>query len=303
MNSTETVEDTSPGAPVEEGSARVREPVRPVALVNVVVTLDGSERATAAVPVARQLAARLGAQLTLVAVSSAGHHDALARHVEQVAGRAGGHPLVVDGDDVPTAIMAALSRLPGHVVCMASHGRGRSAGVVGSVATEIVARESDPLVLVGPYVPHDYRLAGRLLACVDGSGRSELVLPAAASWAGALALGLSVVTVAEPIPQPVTPGADYDRRHGPAGVPEAYVGGLVRRWQGRSLDVDGEAVYDPVSVVGGLVTYMETRPTGLVAAATHARTGMARLVMGSVAAMIVHHLPAPVLLVPSPSSE
>ncbi len=73
----------------------------------------------------------------------------------------------------------------------------------------------------------------------------------------------------------------------------------MHQWQGRGLDIDGDAVYDPVSVAGGLADYLEDRPPALVAVTTHARTGMARLVLGSVAAGIVRQVLAPVLLVPA----
>ena len=169
---------------------------------------------------------------------------------------------------------------------------------MGSVAGEIATRVSAPLVVVGPRVPDDHLLTGRLVACVDGSPWSESVLPPAAAWAAALGLGLSIVTIAEPVPEPVSPGGSYHRRHGPDIAAEEYVGQLMAEWQGRSVDVDGEAVYDPVSVLGGLTSYLEPRPPALVAATTHARSGMARLVLGSVAARIVHEIAAPILLVP-----
>ena len=202
---------------------------------------------------------------------------------------------------MPDAILTATRQLPRHVVCMTSHGRGRSANLMGSVAADLAARSSDPLVLIGPQAPDDHRLAGRLVACVDGSTPSESVLPTAASWAAALGLGLSIVTVAEPVPDPVTPGAPYHRMHGPDIVAEDYIDRLVQHWQGHGLDVDGDAVYDPVSVAGGLADYLEGRAAALVAANTHARTGIARLVLGSVTAGIVHHAAAPVLVIPGPT--
>ena len=277
-------------------------PLRPVELAHVVVPLDGSDSAARAVPIARQLAALVGARLTVLAVSIPGEdHGSLQQHVEQTAARIDGDAVLVEGDEVPVAILTAARQLPHHVVCMTSHGRGRSASLVGSVAADLAARASEPLVLIGPQVPDDHRLAGRLVACVDGSAPSESVLPTAASWAAALALGLSIVTVAEPVPEPVTPGAPYHRMHGPEVVAEDYVGRLVQQWQGHGLDVDGDAVYHPVSVAGGLADYLEGRPAALVAATTRARTGIARLVLGSVAAAIVRHATAPVLVVPGPA--
>jgi nucleotide-binding universal stress UspA family protein len=86
--------------------------------------------------------------------------------------------------------------------------------------------------------------------------------------------------------------------HGPDVDADRYVEELVARWTGAGLEVDGRAVYDPVDVAGSIIADIAGRPTGLVAATTHARRGPARLVLGSVAATVVHGSPAPVLLVP-----
>jgi len=273
-------------------------PFPPVELGGVVVTVDGSQHATAAVPVALRLSEALDVPVTFVAVAGPGHRDSLERLTGELAVAADGVGIVVAGDDVGASILAVTEDLPPHVLCMASHGRGRSAALVGSVAAEVAATAPGPLLLVGPHVPPEHRFAGRVIACVDGSKRSEAVLQPAASWAVALGLGMSIVTVAEPVLDPVVPGAPYRRSHGPSVVAEDYVRQLVAEWDGIDLDVDGDAVYDPVSVADGLTRYMEGRLTAMVVATTHARRGVARLALGSAATAIVHHAPAPVLLVP-----
>ncbi|HET9444481.1 MAG TPA: universal stress protein, partial [Acidimicrobiales bacterium] len=201
-------------------------------LAHVIVPLDGSDESGRAVPVARQLAALLGADLTFLGVATPGmDRGALQVLLEEAAVPVGGEltVAVVDGKDgVAPAIAAVGVQLPRHVVCMASHGRGRAAGLVGSVATGLAAAAREPLVVVGPEVPVGHYLAGRLVACVDGSMRSEAGLPTMAAWARSLRLAMTLVTVAEPIPAPVTPGAPYRRTHGPSMGAEDYVEGLVR---------------------------------------------------------------------------
>jgi nucleotide-binding universal stress UspA family protein len=276
--------------------------VEPIEVAQLVVAVDGSDRAAVAVHTARELARPLNASITILAVASSRQdRGALEQHVEEMAAAAQGKPLVIDGGNVAAALLEAVSELPEHVLCMGSHGRGRSASVVGSVTAEVAAQAAEPLVVAGPNVPAEQPVAGRLVACVDGSARSESVLPTAASWAAALYLGLSIVTVAEPIPEPMTPGAPYRRSHGPQVAAEPYIGELVQRWQGRGVDVDGDVVYDPVSVAGGLADFLASRPPGLVAVTTKARSGVARLVLGSHAANIVRAVSAPVLLVPESS--
>jgi nucleotide-binding universal stress UspA family protein len=65
-------------------------------------------------------------------------------------------------------------------------------------------------------------------------------------------------------------------------------------------DVGTHVVWDPVSPASGLRDYLREHPTPLVIAGSHERTGLARVVLGSVAAAIVHQSPAPVLIVPGP---
>jgi nucleotide-binding universal stress UspA family protein len=275
--------------------------VQSIEVAQMVVAVDGSDRAAVAVHVAHQLARPLGASITVLAVVPLRQdRSAMQQHVEQLAADVQGKPLVIDADDVPAAILGAISEVPGHVLCMGSNGRGRSASVLGSVTAEVAAESREPFVVAGPNVPAEHAMAGGLVAGVDGSERSESVLPTAASWAAALGLGLAIVTVAEPIPEPLTPGAPYRRNHGPQVAAEPYIGGLVQRWQGRGVDVGGDVVYDPVSVSGGLADFLASRPPAMVALATRARSGVTRLVLGSHAANIVRAVPAPVLLVPEP---
>ena len=272
--------------------------IRSLSVQHILAPLDGSDVALRGAVVARTLGARLGASLTLVGIATrGGDRGALERHLEEAAGGAA-ETLVIDADDIAAAILAAAGTLTEPIVCMASHGRGRTAAVFGSVTSEVAARARAPMVVVGPHVAGDHTLAGRLIVCVDGSEASETVVPVAASWAAALNLGLSIVTVAEPMPDPVVPGAPYHRSHGPSMDAECYLARVAAPWQDRGIDVETRTIYDAVSVASGLADYLEGHPPALVAASTHARTGLARLAHGSMAANVVHAVAAPVLLVP-----
>lgn len=59
-------------------------------------------------------------------------------------------------------------------------------------------------MVVGPQLdPNRPLRGGPVLACVDGSGASEAILPVAHSWAGALQVPLGIVTVADSVTRPV----------------------------------------------------------------------------------------------------
>jgi nucleotide-binding universal stress UspA family protein len=202
---------------------------------------------------------------------------------------------VIDRDPAG-AIHEALRKLDNAVACMATHGRARSASLVGSVATDVVARGRDPLVLVCPYMEQPRHSAG-VVACVDNSPASAPLVAIAVRWADLLGEHCVVLTVAEDAPEPVS-GGPIRRRFGPDGDAEGNLAALVEPFRAAGHEVDAVVRYDPVSVWGGLYRYLLDHPTTLLVANTRSRTGLRRLVFGSVAATIVRHSPSPVLVVP-----
>jgi nucleotide-binding universal stress UspA family protein len=278
---------------------------------HVLVPLDGSDFSRAALPVARALAERFGATVqTVSAADDPGEEDALRRSALEAVGGDAARVHVVVGGDPATVIDRRCDELGACLVCMSTRGRGRIEALLGSVASAVVHRTREPIVAVGPRVgagpgapvgaPAPLS-AGPLTACVDGSAASESLLPVAAGWAVQLGLPLTVLTVAEPVPEPMRPGASWRRTIGPDGVPEDYVGRLAEQWATIGQPVQGKVVYDPVSAADGVVTAVDAEPTALLAVTTHARAGIRRAALGSVATAIVHRSTVPVLVVPLPA--
>jgi nucleotide-binding universal stress UspA family protein len=203
--------------------------------------------------------------------------------------------VVVDRNPA-SAVHEALHKLGNAVACMATHGRTRSAALVGSVATDVVARGHDPLVLVSPYMEQPRRSSG-VVACVDDSPASAALVAVAVRWAELLSERCIVLTIAEDAPEPVT-GGPIRRRFGPDGDAEAYLAALVEPFVTAGHAVEAVVRYEPVNVWGGLYRYLMDNPAALVATNTRSRTGLRRLVFGSVAATIVRHSPSPVLVMP-----
>lgn len=262
------------------------------------VPLDGSDFSRVAVPTAARLAARLEAEIQLLsAVESA---DEVGRREQEldrihIPGHVVSRSVVVDRDP-SHAVHEALHKLGNAVACMATHGRTRSAALVGSVATDVVARGHDPLVLVSPYMEQPRRSSG-VVACVDDSPASAALVAVAVGWAELLSERCIVLTIAEDAPEPVT-GGPIRRRFGPDGDAEAYLAALVEPFITAGHAVEAVVRYEPVNVWGGLYRYLTDHPAALVATNTRSRTGLRRLVFGSVAATIVRHSPSPVLVMP-----
>jgi nucleotide-binding universal stress UspA family protein len=278
----------------------------------VLVPLDGSEFAKVAVRTAGALAERFGAELHTVTVAeSPGDVEKLRSHAAHALGLQGAgdeRVWVVVGDDPAVAIERRAAELSPCLVCLSTHGRGRIAGaIIGSVARSLLQATRQPIIAVGPFAdrptptvpqPPAPLSIPRLVACVDGRSPSESVLPVAAAWAQRLGMSLTILTVAEPTPPPVHPGATWRRHHGPDEDADAYIRRLGEQWKGTAPAVDTHVVYDPIGPAEGLHPYLVDNPAGLVAVTTHARTGLQRVVLGASAAAMVHWSTVPVLVVP-----
>ena len=273
-----------------------RPPSLPVVDVrNVLVPLDGSELALQALPTARVLAQRLGAELHTVTVARGAEEADRARALGAVAL---GVPVgdrrvfVVTDGDPEEVILVRAGALGWCLVCMATHGRGRLRAVlVGSVARSLLQLSVDPIVALGPVADNpgwsprprswpEPLSVPRMVACVDGSRTSEQVLPLAA-------VSLTILTVVDD----ELPSAG--RRNA-----EPHIEQLVQEWRHHVPDTDGEMVRDPIGPANGVRVHLEQRPAGLVALTTSARSGMQRLKLGAATAAIVRASVAPCLVAP-----
>jgi nucleotide-binding universal stress UspA family protein len=279
---------------------------------HVLLPLDGSEFALAAMPTALALTDRLGAALSTISVAN-NDRDAqrLEQHATAALGRANDAVHVVRGDDPAAAIAERAAELDACVVCMSTRGRGRVAGaVLGSVARAVLESTRAPVIALGPEADRPEFFVGRprrrprswpeplsisrLVACVDGSHASEMVLPAARAWSRALNMQLEIVTVAEATTGVV--GGAGTNRYGPPD-PEEYVERLAADWRGDEGDVVSTVVRDPIGVAAGLAAHVRAHPAGLIALATRALTGLHRFRLGAAGADIVRRVPIPALVV------
>lgn len=268
----------------------------------VLVPLDGSELAERALPVAAWAARALGAEVALLsAAADAEEAERLEAYLNGLASPALPPPaaraVVVERDATAAIRDAAVD--PSTLVCLASHGWGRSAGPLGSVATVVAAQLGRPTLVVGPRAQPG-AAGAPVLACVDGSSASEVVFGPACEWAVALRAPLHVLTVYEPVPGPDRHGR-FHRRHGPEVDADGYVAALAEglRAAGEAApDVDGVAVADPLSPSDGVASHLAAHPAQLLVLSTHARTGLARFVLGSEAGRIIGRSIVPALTVP-----
>jgi nucleotide-binding universal stress UspA family protein len=291
---------------------------------NVVVPLDGSREATAALPVARTLAALGDSSIRLVRVvhRPAGLFAAHANQVreasayldEVVRDRLAGvdQPVSthVHSGDVVEAIIGEVGDGGSDVIVMATRGHaGVIRAVLGSTASELLSKSPVPVVLVraGARPMDSIR---QILAPVDGSPESEQSLPAVADLAGLTGAKVLLLQVVTPSPIPtwasdivagyelgqyVTPG-QVDR----AAVMDAtqYVNRLAERFTTRLISTEALAILGDAPKT--ITATAEAAKVDLIVMRTHAHTGAARAVLGSVADAVVRSASTPVMLVRGP---
>ncbi len=258
-----------------------------------VVPLDGSQLAERALDLALPLARRLDAEIRLVTTRWNGDIAPAARYLEATAALCDSAVVstYVAPDEQPAiAVGTAVLESPEPAVVMATHGRGAmGAAVLGSVATDVVRCVRAPVVLVGPdAVVHPLET---VVVPLDGSARSESVLPTAEEWARALGVPVHLLAV----PQPTGVEGLYT-------VDDEFVV-TERRMEHacvslRDRGVDASYVVRPaVLPARAIVRFARELPGSLLCMSTHGRTGLARVALGGVTMAVVRHASCPVLCV------
>lgn len=257
----------------------------------IVVPVDDSQAAWTAAAVGCSLAKVLAAELTLLTVEDRGADEIAAmRLLAQGAGRLHSGDVAVNTvvrlaqTTVAGEIESYVEERPGSVVVMATHGRGRSSAMVGSVADDVLRRTFGPIMLVGPKVD-SVTFDGPVVIAVDGSDLSEHAVPLGIAWAIELGVAPWIVHCA----------TDADELPVDA-VLTNYVAGLAREYGEKS---GHQVEFDEVTSARPEVRipdFADSMSASLIVAASHGRTGMRRLTMGSVVSGFVRHATCPVLV-------
>ncbi|MGB3737519.1 MAG: universal stress protein [Ilumatobacter sp.] len=270
---------------------------------HLIVPVDGSPESWTGFDVACALAARCDTDIRVVHVAFAPSErgaalDVIQREIDRRTSF--DVPVTLEvriaHDTVAGELDQVLDLHPGAIIVMASHGKGRSAAIVGSVTEDMLQRSFGPLLLVGPHTrPDDF--SGLVLVTVDGSEESEFALPLAAAWATDLRTSPWIVNVARPANPPAISQPPADT------LETAYTARLARQLE----SVSGHAVgFDELHgkhAANAVAEYATTHAASLIVASSHGRSGLSRLAMGSVVSGIVRRATCPVLVVRLPHAE
>ncbi|MFB6229964.1 MAG: universal stress protein [Salinibacter sp.] len=204
------------------------------------------------------------------------------------------------GESPPDAITAYVDGHDIDLVVMGTHGRrGLRHLFIGSVAEGVVRRASCPVLTVreGSELAPAWRIRN-ILVPVDFSEASLEALRHAKELALTYGAQITLLHVVEEVVYPSAYGLDPVNLPGAEVVTrvEENLAEIARDEIGyEHVEVEANVGYAPSSIHD----YAETNDADLITIATHGRTGLERMLLGSVAERVVRQAPTPVFVVKS----
>jgi nucleotide-binding universal stress UspA family protein len=295
---------------------------------HLLVPLDGTRLAEAALPVAAYLAQKLDATVTLLHILEHNapeeiHHerhlkdaDSACTYLEEVAGRAFPPSLRVQRHIHDTAVDDLARSLVEHttelvtpdLIVLCQHGPSHlSDWIFGHLGDKVIALGQTPVLLVHPPESADApaHTFERLLVPLDGSPEHEQALPAAIHLAQACASTVHLAMVIHTLSTlpgekaaagrllPGTMSAVLEMAEEDA---EAYLRPLLTRLHNGGLTATAEVARgDPASTIVSIAQQIQT---DLIVLGTHRKVGTGAFWAGSVAPRVSDRTRLPLLLVP-----
>ena len=308
----------------------------------IVVPLDGSDISEQVIPYARAFASRLSLPVTLLMAIEPEHptigqslnpelhsHETEAHRAGHAQGYLSSVATRMQGAGIETGTVVArieparsivdeAAQDPGNLIAMSSHGRaGFARWWMGSVADKVLHMADNPLLIVRSQAHQTIspeQVPELLIVPVDGSNEAEEILPhvvylasrmdipvylvqvtiSEAEYYQAMSMGLRVLPPSLPSFRSFSDRVEGDARD--------YVSDVKRRLQQQGVaSVEAQLFQGaPADCIADLAA---THPHSLVAMTTHGRSGVGRMILGSVAERVVRQSGGPVLLVRASQRE
>ena len=294
----------------------------------ILVPLDGSRLAEAALPIAARLAAAFGATIALLHViekdapstvhgephlaNAVQANEYLVRLTQQLVAtglKVDYHVHEAPVGDVPRSIASHAEEHNSDLIIVCTHGGGGlRRGLWGSIAQRVLQLSRRPVLLAraatAPSSASSFAPA-TIMVPLDGTAAAEAALPDATSLAHALKAGLRLVMVVPTLDKvagehqpkatflPGTTRMLLDVQQEQATV---YLENLAASI--RAAGVEAVAEVRRGGPVAELAADAAEHGDGLVVAATHGRAGLQAIWTTSVATRLLKRTNAPILLVP-----
>jgi nucleotide-binding universal stress UspA family protein len=300
------------------------------------VPLDGSELAEEVLVYAKELAGRLDIDVDLLHISNPASEalkpmeEAYIEHiaesfrkqveaVQQKTGQGKAKPINVKAELLvgyaAEAILQYADKDGVDLILLASHGRsGIKRWTIGSVAGKVMSATKIPVWLIKSVgtkeTPYDKWTNQTLIVSLDGSELAESILPHAevlTKQRGDTPIDVVLVRVAEPLNIPTYYSPDISgvtlnwgnfiqqetqRRKQAA---KEYLAKIEEQLKNKGITVRSVVIEGrPTDEV---VEFVNKTPNSMIIMATHGRSGLSRLVYGSVAANVLNGVTRPMFII------
>jgi nucleotide-binding universal stress UspA family protein len=214
--------------------------------------------------------------------------------------------------NVAASITTAAEEWNSDLILMGTQGReGFDRLLVGSVAERVARTANQPVMLVrGTAEAVKANPISSLLVSIDGSLEGQVALKTAGGLAAQLSIGLHVLHVVPDMPLPMSDGLGFGTL---LYQPEPWLEALNN--QGRAIIEKAKATLESIlkpehletsmvqqngqRIAQVILKFATEHGSSLIVLGTHGRSGIDRLLLGSIADGVIHHADVPVLLVRS----
>ncbi len=288
----------------------------------ILVALDGSELAEGVLPYASELASALRTHLVLatiwegadadlaaafpkmqveVTLSAQAYFETYLTGVKDKLKDSDKIRTIVRPGDASEEILKIADEIGARAIAISTHGRsGFGRWVYGSTAGRLLRSSDLPILVTGPKALDSKRSATgikKIMVPLDGSKLSEAAIPVAAGLAKALgaticlgrAVRWAVQAYPYTLPDAYVPQVDEELEKGAKEYLRDKEAELKDTGKIEAFVVRG-------GVADGLLDLVDQQSVDLVIMTTHARSGLTRMALGSVADRMLQ-ASAPVLLV------
>ena len=204
----------------------------------------------------------------------------------------------VESDAPPERLVAYTEDQDIDLVVMGTHGRrGIRRMILGSVTEEVLRKASCPVLTVRSDAEEAPKQAiRRILVPVDFSEASEIAVQHAKEIAQTYGAEIDLLHVVEEVVYPSAYGVEppYVPSQDVVARVEKALGSMAREDIGyEHVQVSARIGYAPLTILD----YVESNDIDLIVLATHGRTGLDRMLLGSVAERVIRRAPTPVFIV------
>jgi nucleotide-binding universal stress UspA family protein len=278
---------------------------------SIVIGLDASDLSARALPFAQTIAEQWRGRLILVHASGSGEGGTpvpleleLHELVRKLAVKGITAEAVVRAAEPAQAIVDVAAERDADLIVMASHQRhGLDRWVNGSVTEQVLSLSRTPLLVVPAHTSNTKGPVQRILIPLDGTPVGEAPLDFLRERATTRPIDVLLVRIVSDAPIVVGMAPAFISTPLTPAEMDAEVGEATRDLAGLAESITDDRVSARYQVIVATesvprVILQAARDAGaeLIAVGSHAKSGMSRLVLGSVSEEILERSPIPVLL-------